>query len=370
MFYEASRATTPQTRTDSSIHHHSMGHRQNRSAPSPTTVRVRELVTRPPQRNRTSAGDEPGQRHPDDATQDAQVQDERSCIVLWVVGAAFTFPLILSAWLVLVPFLVRANWTTTSTTPLFSLTPQHTMHTMPSTCIVPVTWSALPPSLNASVPYSFGPSKESLRRIFCLYNNTLYWLVGIADGNLKSRQPSFDEQYGLHLLREVADSFNFKALKILLAVGGYPEDAPHFSRLGWDIDAMNSLMRDVVDSVDRFGLNGITVHWAEAHDGCTGTDDITVFKTLLSVQFSHMVQRQDVAGHHDHRNSGAEHYQALRRASAGMVTAEKAQSRRFKSMVTHTDDTARCYTDGSARGCTLFLSVTPGGLASTQVQRC
>lgn len=61
---------------------------------------------------------------------------------------------------------------------------------------------------------------------------------------------------------------------------------------------------------------------------------------------------------------------ALRRASAGMVTAEKAQSRRFKSMVTHTDDTARCYTDGSARGCTLFLSVTPGGLASTQVQRC
>lgn len=136
--------------------------------------------------------------------------------------------------------------------------------------------------------------------------------MGIADGNLKSRQPSFDEQYGLHLLREVADSFNFKALKILLAVGGYPEDAPHFSRLGWDIDAMNSLMRDVVDSVDRFGLNGITVHWAEAHDGCTGTDDITVFKTLLSVQFSHMVQRQDVAGHHDHRNSGAEHYQSAR----------------------------------------------------------
>ncbi|XP_075725868.1 uncharacterized protein LOC119187024 isoform X2 [Rhipicephalus microplus] len=63
----------------------------------------------------------------------------------------------------------------------------------------------------------------------------------------------------------------------------------------------------------------------------------------------------------------AAYIRALRRTSAGMVTAEKAQSRRFKSMVTHTDDTARCYTDGSARGCTLFLSVTPGGLASTQV---
>ncbi|KAH8037526.1 hypothetical protein HPB51_011910 [Rhipicephalus microplus] len=238
-----------------------------------------------------------------------QVQDERSCIVLWVVGAAFTFPLILSAWLVLVPFLVRANWTTTSTTPLFSLTPQHTMHTMPSTCIVPVAWSTLPPSLNVSVPYSFGASNESSRPIFCLYNNTrvhagrnitncrwnylfatlpfalcpyrVCWSVGIEDGNLRSRQSSFDEQYGLHRLRQVADSFNFKALKILLALGGYPEDAPHFSKLGWDIDAMNRLMRDVVDSVDRFSLNGITVHWAEAHDGCTGTDEITVLKTLL-----------------------------------------------------------------------------------------
>ncbi|KAL3208189.1 hypothetical protein MRX96_039297 [Rhipicephalus microplus] len=248
---------------------------------SPTPVRVRELVTRPPQRNRTSAGDETRQRHTDDAMQDTQVQDERSCIVFWVVGAAFTFPLILSTWLVLVPFLVRANWTTTSTTPLFSLTPQHTMHTMSSTCIVPVTWSTLPPSLNAAISRIAGGTTYSLPVPFALCPYVVYWSVGIEDGNLKSRQPSFDEQYGLHRLRKVADSFNFKALKILLALGGYPEDAPHFSRLGWDIDAMNRLMRDVVDSVDRFGLNGITVHWAEAHDGCTGTDDITVLKTLL-----------------------------------------------------------------------------------------
>ncbi|KAH8036626.1 hypothetical protein HPB51_002680 [Rhipicephalus microplus] len=229
-------------------------------SPSPTPVRVCELVTWSPQRNQTSAGDEPVQRHPDDATQDTQVQDECSCIVLWVVGAAFTFPLILSAWLVLVPLLVHANWTTTSTTSIFSLTPQHTMHTMPSTCIAPVMWSTLPPSLDVRAPYSFEPSNESSRPIFCLYNNTrvyagrnftisrwnllfatqpfalcpyvVNWWVGIEDGNPKSRQASFDEQYGLHRLRKVADSFNFKALKILQALGGYPEDAPHFSRLG------------------------------------------------------------------------------------------------------------------------------------------
>ncbi|KAL3242574.1 hypothetical protein MRX96_021019 [Rhipicephalus microplus] len=66
----------------------------------------------------------------------------------------------------------------------------------------------------------------------------------------------------------------------------------------------------------------------------------------------------------------AAYIRALRRASAGMVTAEKAQSRRFKSKVTRTEDTTECYTDGSARGCTLFLSVTSGGLASAQVQCC
>ncbi|XP_075725895.1 uncharacterized protein LOC119180428 isoform X4 [Rhipicephalus microplus] len=62
----------------------------------------------------------------------------------------------------------------------------------------------------------------------------------------------------------------------------------------------------------------------------------------------------------------AAYIRALRRASAGMVTAEKAQSRRFKYKVTRTEDTTECYTDGSARGCTLFLSVTSGGLASAQ----
>ncbi|XP_075725884.1 uncharacterized protein LOC119179667 isoform X3 [Rhipicephalus microplus] len=57
---------------------------------------------------------------------------------------------------------------------------------------------------------------------------------------------------------------------------------------------------------------------------------------------------------------------ALRRVSAGMATAEQAQSRRFKSMATQTDDTAQCYTDGSARGCTFpvsdirWLGIDPG----------
>ncbi|KAL1418174.1 hypothetical protein MTO96_026187 [Rhipicephalus appendiculatus] len=162
---------------------------------------------------------------------------------------------------------------------------------VPSACLVPVPWSTLPPNLNVSAPYSFGPSNESSRPIFCLYNNTrvyawrnitnsswnyvfatlpfalcpyvVYWSVGIEDGNLTSRQRNFDEQYGLHRLRAIADSLNFKAVKILLALGGYPEDAPHFWRLGWDKELKERLMGNVADSLHRFGLNGITVHWVD-----------------------------------------------------------------------------------------------------------
>ncbi|KAH7938789.1 hypothetical protein HPB52_000324 [Rhipicephalus sanguineus] len=296
-------------------------------SPSPTPVRAHELVALSPQRSRVSRGNEPGQRHPDGATEDTQLQDERVCIVLWVVGAALAFPLILSAWLVLVPFFVHANWTTR---PPFSFTSQYTTSTVsstpftttavpltstspwpnvPSACIAPVAWSTLPPRLNVSAPYSFGPSNESSRPVFCLYNNTrvnvwrnitnsrwdyvfatmpfafcpyvVYWSVGIEDGNLTSRQPSFDEHYGLGRLRAIVDSLNFNTIKILLALGGYPEDAPHFSRLGWDKEVMGRLMGNVADALNMFGLNGITLHWVEARAGCDGPDDVTVLKTLL-----------------------------------------------------------------------------------------
>ncbi|KAH7970838.1 hypothetical protein HPB49_015897 [Dermacentor silvarum] len=250
-------------------------------------------------------------------------QEERFCIMLWVVGASLTFPLVLSTWLVLVPFLVRANWTTlVSPPPLSVSSPFSTSSSLrlrlvpatstspwkdvPSQCLAPVMLSALPPRLNVSV-YSFGPSNESSRPIFCLFNNTrvygglgtlwnyviatlpfalcpyvVYWSVGIENGNLTSRQPSFDEQHGLHRLRAIADALNFTTVKILLALGGYPEDAPHFSRLGRDHATMGQLMNNLVDSLDRFGLNGFTVHWVgEARAGCQGPDDVSVLNRLL-----------------------------------------------------------------------------------------
>ncbi|KAL3203678.1 hypothetical protein MRX96_041785 [Rhipicephalus microplus] len=51
---------------------------------------------------------------------------------------------------------------------------------------------------------------------------------GNEQSNLKSRQPSFGEPYGMHRLREVANSLNFKTVKLLLALGCYPEDPALF----------------------------------------------------------------------------------------------------------------------------------------------
>ncbi|KAL1415340.1 hypothetical protein MTO96_035192 [Rhipicephalus appendiculatus] len=289
-------------------------------SPSPPYVRVFRFVAQSLPRNRASRGHEPGQRHPDGATQDtqSQQQDERFCIVLWVVGASLAFLLVLLAWLVIVTSVVHESWTTP---PPFFVPPQSSEYTavpptnanpwpsVPSTCIVPVTLSTPPPRLNVGAPYSFGPTNESSRPVFCLFNNTrvyawhnitnspwnyvfailpfelcpyvVYWSVGIEDGNVTSRLPSFDGQYGLHRLRAIADSLNFKTIKILLALGGYPEDAPHFWRLVWDKEIMNRLLSNVVDSLYTFGLSGVTVHWVAARAGCQGPDDVAVLKTLL-----------------------------------------------------------------------------------------
>ncbi|KAL1433412.1 hypothetical protein MTO96_038287 [Rhipicephalus appendiculatus] len=274
-------------------------------SPSPPPVRTHELVALPPPRNRAMGGEELGQRHRNGAPADTQPQqqDERLCIVLWVVGASIAFP----------PGILGSSESTApstlSTTTAVPPTSANPWQNVSSTCIVPVTLSTLPPRLNVSAPYSFGPSNESSRAIFCLFNNTrvnawrnitksswnyvfatlpfalcpyvVYWSVGIEDGNLTSRLPSFDVQHGLYRLRAIADSLNFRTVKILLALGGYPEDAPHFSRLGWDQDTSNRLLDNVVHSLNRFVLNGVTVHWVEARTGCQGPEDATVLKTLL-----------------------------------------------------------------------------------------
>ncbi|KAL1438601.1 hypothetical protein MTO96_047958 [Rhipicephalus appendiculatus] len=123
-------------------------------SPSPPYVRVHDLAALPPQRNRTSRGGERGQRHSDGTTENPQRQDERLCIILWVVGTALAFPLVLSAWLLFVPYLVRANW---STPPSYFSMPPYIAPTVSST-----------PSTPAAVPVtSANPKAERSCRLSC-----------------------------------------------------------------------------------------------------------------------------------------------------------------------------------------------------------
>ncbi|KAH6940777.1 hypothetical protein HPB50_006544 [Hyalomma asiaticum] len=317
-------------------------------SPSPPPVRVHELAALPHRRGRSPGGEGRGDRYPHGGTEGTQLQDERFCIILWVVGSSLAFPLVLSGWLFLVPFMVHANWTpwppssvppqsarstalsTLSPTTAASPTSATPWQYIPSACIVPVTLPTRPARLNVSAPYSFGPANATSRPIFCLFNNThvnawnnitsspwdyvfatmpfalcpyvVYWSVGIEDGNITSRQPDYDEQYGLYRLRAIADSLNFNTVKILLALGGYPEDAPHFSRLGWDQAIADRLLENIVSTLERFGLNGITVHWVKARAGCEGPDDVTdsIITVILELTKASQLVAQEAADVVDH----------------------------------------------------------------------
>ncbi|KAH7933483.1 hypothetical protein HPB49_013175 [Dermacentor silvarum] len=291
------------------------------TSPSPPPAKEIVLVLRPP------APPNPAQS-PDQATipttdQQPQLQhgegeqtpqDERFCIQLWVLGAALTLPLVFSMWLFLLPFLINSNttllptgppiWGSTSVTSVLAVTVQ-------ATCLKPVALPVInmPISVNPNPPR--GPSTQSLRPFFCVFKNTavgysrnfstagtnfdftfetlpfdlchyvIYWSVGIDNGNITSRLPSYDQRHGLNRLRSITDSLGFFSVKILLALGGYPEDGPHFSKLGRDPGTLNRLTANVVDAMRVFHLNGVAVHWVYPGADCSGPDDHGTVAALL-----------------------------------------------------------------------------------------
>lgn len=116
---------------------------------------------------------------------------------------------------------------------------------------------------------------------FALCPNVVYSSVGIVDGHLTSRLPRFEQDHGLHQLRNITETLGFPDTGILLALGGYPEDAPHFSRLGRDAAIMELLMRSVIDGIQNYRLDGVTVHWVAPIPDCSGPDDLIVLALLL-----------------------------------------------------------------------------------------
>ncbi|XP_070383792.1 uncharacterized protein [Dermacentor albipictus] len=291
---------------------------------SPPPVREILLVLTPPAPANPTESNRPATIPPADHQFQLQrsrleetPQDERLCIQLWALWAALTFPLIFSMWLFLVPFLVNSNTTLLPAEPPFGggsmpVTMPVTMPaTIPAACLKPLTIPAVIEPIRVNTNPSLGPSTQSPRPFFCLFNNTavdfsrnysttgtkfdftfetlpfdlchyvIYWSVGIDNGNITSRLPSFDQRHGIHQLRNIVDNLGYSNVKILLALGGYPEDGPHFSKLGQDPVTLNRLTANVVDAMRTFRLDGVAVHWVDPGASCRGPDDQGAVAVLL-----------------------------------------------------------------------------------------
>ncbi|KAH7942678.1 hypothetical protein HPB51_028637 [Rhipicephalus microplus] len=261
--------------------------------------------------------------------------DERLCTRLWVLWAGLTFPLVLSSWLLLVPFLVGNKdsvlterplfpWVKTPGVPITSPTTVRPTVATPSTTPASAgfSWQGMPPSClspvappTEPVSYKIGAYPSTVastdriqRPIFCLFDNAkvttagtspqtsdymfetlpfalcpnvVYASVGIVDGHLTRRLPRFEQSHGLPLLRKIVQTRGYQDTRILLVLGGREQDAPHFWRLGRDPLTLDLLMRNVADGMRSYQLDGVVVHWVAPSAYCSGTDRDMVLSILL-----------------------------------------------------------------------------------------
>ncbi|KAH7933751.1 hypothetical protein HPB49_016784 [Dermacentor silvarum] len=130
--------------------------------------------------------------------------------------------------------------------------------------------------------------------IFCLYNNSrfltgnlydflpmnlpvrlcryvVYWSIGVESGIPLSRVPKFDVSYGLEQLRTTLDRLGTPDVKILVAVGGYPEDNLQLTFLGRHTDALTRFADWMARLTASYRLDGVAIHWKAAEPGCQGT---------------------------------------------------------------------------------------------------
>ncbi|KAK8757241.1 hypothetical protein V5799_000051 [Amblyomma americanum] len=140
--------------------------------------------------------------------------------------------------------------------------------------------------------------------------NIVYWSVGVENGTITSRMPAFDAQHGLSQLRTIADAQGYPDFKIRLALGGYPEDSPHFTRLVQDPAMLQRVMNSVVSAMQNFHLDGVTVDWAQPKPGCESPDDLRLLGDLLKnlrSTFNSQGLRQAITSAILHVNASNEH---------------------------------------------------------------
>ncbi|KAH6938522.1 hypothetical protein HPB50_010268 [Hyalomma asiaticum] len=125
--------------------------------------------------------------------------------------------------------------------------------------------------------YDFGP--EQLPLPYC--SNIVYWSLGMDDGVIRSRAPQFDLTHGLGVLRQNMLSHGIANATLLVALGGYSEDAPQFSRLGADARAMSRFTSSVIYLLRTYHLDGVALHWIGPELGCQGAGDVSTMTRVV-----------------------------------------------------------------------------------------
>ncbi|KAH7940091.1 uncharacterized protein LOC119402103 [Rhipicephalus sanguineus] len=273
-------------------------------------------------------------------------EEERVCKRSWALCAAAMAPVLFSTWMLLLPFMFRSNVTivqlpplppagadsprvpTAATAapppnplpPLPKSTPtkgttQSPKSTTPSkdSCIDPPVIADITGAFNSSVykPSAFLNS-TSPSELICLFNNTrlsdgtgatrhysvqslpyqicsklVYWSVGIENGKIKSRTPVFDQLYGLQQLRRTTDHLGYTGIKILVTVGGYGSDTPHFTKAGSDPAMLGKLTNSVLEAVSAYRLDGLALHWVQPRPECqSGGDRVSFVRVVLGFHWA------------------------------------------------------------------------------------
>ncbi|KAH6924264.1 hypothetical protein HPB50_014533 [Hyalomma asiaticum] len=270
-------------------------------------------------------------------------EEERLCLRSWALCAAAMAPVMFSTWMLMLPFLFRSNVTNIQMPPLPTPAassrrptvatatphlpipqptpgrPAPTTPTIPATqppkrttastrrCSDPPVIDDITGTFNASVyrmsAFLSGPSPSEL---MCLFNNTrvrdwtgtgkyysvqslpfqicsklVYWSVAIENGKIKSRVPVFDQLYGLQQLRRTTDDLGFPDIKILVTLGGDASDTRQFTVAGREAFVLDTLTRDVLDTMSRMRLDGVALHWVQPRPDCRSGDDRLSFVRVV-----------------------------------------------------------------------------------------
>ncbi|KAG0438213.1 hypothetical protein HPB47_017105 [Ixodes persulcatus] len=106
--------------------------------------------------------------------------------------------------------------------------------------------------------------------------------MSIDDGQVRSRVPAFDKLYGISELKNTSDRLSGNKTKVLVALGGYPEDSSQFSRLGRDPVAIDTPVVDIVTMMVDLRLDGIAIHWVVPTGACQPSDVHNTLSALFA----------------------------------------------------------------------------------------